>query len=105
DTTLAIQRPTAARAEGLHETALDQSGIARRLCGAGLVVDPGGEKQRPAIGKAAIDQGFEMRFVAHPVASRDAGGVRDRDNVGDAAGGGNLLAGDLVEAVVPDDDG
>ena len=46
-----------------------------------------------------------MFFVAHPVAVGDSGTARDGDNIGAARGRGLLPAGDLIDAVVHDDDG
>src|SRR5262249_56360931 len=58
-----------------------------------------------AIVEAPRDQFLEMVFVAHPVAVRDAGAARDGDDIGTAGGRRLLLAGDLVDAVVHNDDG
>ena len=70
-----------------------------------LVVDLGGQQHRAAGIEAAADELLEMGLVANPGAVGDAGAARHRHDVGPVAGRGRLLAGDLVDAVVPDDDG
>ena len=101
----AAPAPGLADAEPLHEAVADQRRIARRLDRAGLVVDLGRQQQRPVFAEAPDEELLEVLLVAHPMAVRNAGALGDRDDVGRARRRGRLLAGDLVDAVVPDDDG
>ena len=59
----------------------------------------------PPSSKRRVDQRLEMRLVAHPVAVGDAGAAGTATISVDAGGRGLLLAGDLIDAVVHDDDG
>ncbi len=82
----------------------DERGIARGLCGAGLVVDLGRQQHRSAGFEPTRHELIEMRFVTHPVAAGDARATRDRDDIGGHGRRGLLLAGDLIDAVVHDHD-
>src|SRR5712691_11538322 len=101
----AIQRALPAGAEPAHEPVADQRGVARGLPDAGLVVDLRRQQYRAAFVEAPRYERVEMARVAHPMAVADAGAARDRHDVGGGGGRRLLLAGDLVDAVVHDDDG
>ena len=53
-------------AEPFHEAVAHQCGVARRLNGARLVVDLGGQQNRAALIEAAVELLVEMRQVANP---------------------------------------
>ena len=95
----------AARAQSFHEAAANERRIARLPAHAWLIVDLCREQHRPACLETAVDEGIEVRLVADPFAVGEAGAARQCDDVGQPAGRRRLLAGDLIDAVVPDDDG
>ena len=86
DRELNFQGAAAAGAESFHEAAPDQRRVARRLALAGLIIDLHRQQNRSALIEAAIEQFFEMGFVAYPFARGNAGAARHRDDIGHAAG-------------------
>src|SRR5438105_5192810 len=102
---LRFQRAAAPGAKPFHETAANECRIARRLTLPRFVVDLDRQQNRASVVKAAVEQLVEMRLVAHPRAVGDAGASRHRHDVGFTGGRGALLTGDLIDAVIPNDDG
>ena len=90
--------------EPTHELIADPRRIALRRVGRLARINSAPDQPRTILTQRDVDHFFQRAFIRGPGALGDAGAARDGDNIGAQLGSCLLAAGDLVGAVIENND-